>query len=133
MTETTPIYELRPLQARDLFPMTRILSKIGFGEFKKVLESDTVRDAIAANKDDGKASINLEAVGVSVAVEFAGVIIEHLADAEQDIYALLASLSGLKVKDIAEMPLPDFVDMIVALIKKPEFSDFFKRASSFAK
>lgn len=36
-------FELRKLRTKDLFPMMKILSKIGIGEFKNALNSTTLK------------------------------------------------------------------------------------------
>lgn len=133
MTKEQTEVTLRPLQARDIFPISRILSKIGLREFKGILESEDVRDAIAAQGKGEDSGIDLNAVGMTVAVEALDVIVSHLSDVEDDLYGILASLSGMKPKDIAAMPLIDFTNMIVDVITKPEFSDFAKVASRFKK
>lgn len=130
--ENTEKTTLRPLQARDIFPFSRILSKIGIKRVKGVLDADEVRDAIAAAKgEDGVEGVNVEAVGITVAVELAAIVCERLSDVEQDVYALLASMSvdGLKPDDIAALPLGDFVDMLRELFAKPEFADFLRVAA----
>ena len=38
--ETKPSYTLRPLLSKDVFPMVKIISKIGINEFTKAFESE---------------------------------------------------------------------------------------------
>ena len=52
MKETT--YELRDLCSKDIFPMFKIISKIGVKEFKKCFESDEVKQMIASGGTDAK-------------------------------------------------------------------------------
>ena len=39
-------FELRKLRTKDLFPMMKILSKIGIGEFKKCFELDDIKNVV---------------------------------------------------------------------------------------
>lgn len=123
------VYELRHLTADDMFPMFQIISKIGIKEFKHCFESADVMKAVE-NKD-GQA--DLTAVGMTVAFDLAGVIMSNLAKCKDDIYLLLSQLSGMTTKDIASLPMVTFVEMIIAVIKKDEFKDFFQAVSKLFK
>lgn len=131
MTDKT--FELRQLTADDIFPMFQIISKIGVREFKSCFESEEVRNAImdmaSGAKDQGK----VNAIGLTVAVDIAGVIISNLYKCKDDIYQLLSQLSGMKTKEIANLPMTTFMEMIVAVVKKEEFKDFFQGVTKLLK
>jgi hypothetical protein len=127
--EKTKAYELRDLTADDMFPMIQIISKIGIREFKSCFESENVKKLVAemtsgkASKDELKAT-----VGVTVAFDLASVILSNLANCKDDIYLLLSQLSGMTTKAIAQLPMMTFVEMVIEVIKKKEFADFFQAA-----
>ncbi len=127
--EQAKAYELRELTADDMFPMFQIISKIGIREFKSCFESDNVKKLVTemtsgkASKDDLKAT-----VGVTVAFDLASVVLSNLPHCKDDIYQLLAQLSGMSTKDIGKLPMPVFMEMIIDVIKKREFTDFFQAA-----
>lgn len=126
MTEKT--YTLRGLTAEDVFPMLKIISGIGLKEFKRCFESEELRDAIknmSAEKEDGT-EIDTTAVGLMVAVDVASVVFANLPKCKDDIYQLLSGLSGMTKKEIAALPMNVFLAMIVDVIKKEEFKDFFQ-------
>lgn len=50
-------YVLRDLKSEDMFPMFRILSKIGFKEFKTCFDNDSIKALIA----DAKTGILMQA------------------------------------------------------------------------
>lgn len=127
--EKTKAYELRDLTADDMFPMIQIISKIGIREFKSCFESDNVKK-LAAEMTSGKVSKDeLKAtVGVTVAFDLASVILSNLANCKDDIYLLLSQLSGMTTKAIAKLPMVTFMEMIIDVIKKKEFTDFFQAA-----
>jgi hypothetical protein len=127
--EKTKAYELRDLTADDMFPMFQIISKIGIREFKSCFESDHVKKLVA-EMTSGKASEDeLKAkVGVTVAFEIASIVLSNLASCKDDIYLLLSQLSGMGTKEIAKLPMVTFVEMVIDVIKKKEFADFFQAA-----
>lgn len=127
--EKTKAYELRELTADDMFPMFQIISKIGIREFKSCFESENVKKLVAemtsgkASKDELKAT-----VGVTVAFDLASVILSNLSSCKDDIYQLLAQLSGMTAKDIGKLPMTVFMEMVIDVIRKKEFTDFFQAA-----
>lgn len=130
MTEKT--YILRGLTAEDVFPMLKIISGIGLKEFKSCFDSAELRDAIknmSQGKEEGKEegkTVDTTAVGLMVAADIASIIFANLPKCKDDIYQLLSGLSGMKKKEIAELPMNVFLAMIVDVIKKEEFKDFFQ-------
>lgn len=124
-------YTLRNLKADDIFLVVRIINKIGFKELKGCFNTDEVRTAISNNAKGKEADIS--AVGMTVMLEIAGVILEHLPDCKNEIYALLSGLSGKTQKDIAELPSGVFVQMVMEVVRKEEFRDFFQGAFASSK
>ena len=127
-------YELRDLQADDLFVLVSIVSKIGIKEFKACFASDDVKDAVksmAKKEEKEEAADNsndITSVGISVALDIASILMANIGKCKNDIYALLSNLSGMKAADIAKLPVMTFTSMVVDLVKKKEFADFFQEA-----
>lgn len=135
---TAKAYELRTLCAEDVFPMFKIISKIGIKEFKSCFESEDVKEAIksATNKsetDDGETQADLEVIGLGVALEIASVIMANIPQAKEDIYLFLAQVSGMSKDDIRNLPISTFTEMIIDVVKKEEFKDFFGVVSKLFK
>jgi hypothetical protein len=122
-------YELRGLKACDFFLVTRILSKIGVKEFKTCFENEDIKAAIMNvmdNQEGGAiADSAVASIGVSVVLDIASVVLERMEDCEKDIYKLLSRLSGLKETEIADLPMADFGEMVMTVIKHEDFRDFF--------
>ena len=129
---TAKAYELRNLTADDVFPMFQIISAIGIKEFKSCFDSDDVKKAVAEAAKDGE-SADIGAVGMTVALDIASIIMANVPKCKESIYLFLAQLSGMTKKEIAELPMMTFVEMIVDVIKKPEFKDFFQAVSKLFK
>ena len=122
-------YTLRKLEAKDIAPMTSILSKIGLKEVKNCFSPDDMK-AIAGGEGGIEA---VGAVGVSVAFEIAGVILGNYERCQNDVFSFLASLSGMDIKQIESLPLGTFTEMVFDVVKKEEFKDFMKVVSKLFK
>ena len=122
-------YVLRELQSKDVFLMSRIISKIGIKEFKSCFETEEIQKLIAEGTD----AASVERIGLSVMVDIAGVILSNVSYAEQDIYSFLADLSGKTAKDIAELDMIVFTEMIIDVVQKDQFKDFIKVVSKLFK
>lgn len=131
--ETT--FELRELKSSDIFPMFKIMGKIGFKDLKDRLTPDKVKELTSMFKQNTNTESGSDAeeqmmfVGFNIIFEVVEIIMGNLPSCEQEIYAFLSGLSGMKVKDVANLPLATFTEMIVEVLKKEEFKDFFKVVS----
>ena len=118
-------YEIRDFKSKDIFPMAKIISKIGVKEFKQCFESDAVRAMIKGG--------DANAIGVAIALDVGGVIISHLPDAEKEIYMFISNMTGLKQKELEDCGLAEFAEMLVAIFKKEDFVDFISVVSKLFK
>lgn len=109
-------YEIRNLCSKDIFPMSKILSKIGFAQLKECFEADEIKK-ISKSKD-------VEVVGMTVMMNFAGIIIGNLPNCETELYKFLSDLTGAKVEELKEISLADFAELIIEIVKKDDFKDF---------
>ena len=106
--------ELRSLKASDMGAMCKIISGIGIKEFK-----DAFKGVNISQKD-------VEKVGMSVAFDLVGIIIEHIPSVQKDVDMFISSLSDQDVELIQEMPLVEYADTIYQIVTKEDFKDFFK-------
>lgn len=115
--------ELRKLRTTDIFPMSKIISKIGFKEIKNAFNTPEIAKLVknGKSKDDVVAQ-----VGAIITLDIASIILENLNKVEDDIYSLLAGLSGMTEQDISTQEPYLTAQMIVDLVNKKEFMDFFK-------
>lgn len=123
-------YKFRTLNASDIAPICSIISKIGLNNFAKTFKSEDVVDVLTKKK--GAKDLTTLA-GVTVALNFANVVISHIEDCENEIFKLLSSVSDLSYKEVKELDLVTFSDMIISFVKKEEFKDFFKHVSKLFK
>ncbi len=121
-------YTFRKLCAKDVFPMANIIKKIGIKEFKTFFEGEKLKEIMATfsgKRDDA----SVEAVGLSIALELADVILGNLSYCEHDIFQLLSQTSDLTYEEVSELDLADFFEMVIDFFKKEEFKDFIKVVS----
>lgn len=132
-------FELRKLQSDDLFPMFGIMSKIGFKDLKEIITPDKIKDMksmISQMDNEENADKDTDAttmLGVSVVMEIVSIIIKNIPSCKNEIYSFLAGVSGMTVKEIGKLDMVTFTEMIVAVVQKQEFKDFFKVVSKLFK
>jgi len=123
-------WEFRKLCADDMFLMFSILGKIGLDKFRKCLESEDIKKLIkTAMTGKVEEGLDTEAASLQIVLELAQILIVNLENAKNDIYQLLSNTSNLQVKEIKNLSMVDFTDMLIDFIRKDEFPDFFKAVS----
>lgn len=130
-------YVFRTLNSTDLFPMIKIIGKIGLDELTAVFDGDALKAVIEKFKNkkdstDGNADVPL-LVGLNVSLKLVNKIIEHIPACESDIYALLAGISGMSIDAVKALDIDIFMEMLLDLVNKEEFKRFFKVASKYIK
>lgn len=133
-------YTFRKLNSTDLFPLIKIISKIGLDELTQVFEGDALKSLIAqgkqikgSNNTEQSPKVNLDIVGVGVALKLVNKILEHIPLCEQEVYTLLSRVSGMSVEEVKNLDMDVFMEMILDFVMKEEFRDFFKAASGCIK
>lgn len=118
------VYTFRKLNSTDTFLMFKIIGKIGIVEFAKSIDGDFVKNI--KGKDQ-------TALGISVILGMANVIIGNIPKCEAEIYEMLSNTSNLTVKQVKELDFCTFTEMVIDFIKKEEFKDFIKVVSKLFK
>lgn len=127
-------YTFRKLNSTDLFPMIKLITKIGIDELTEVFEGDTVKGIVeSVTKKEEKVAGKEIIVGVGVALKLVNKIMEHIPLCENEIYTLLSRVSGMDIEQIKVLDLDVFMEMLLDFVMKDEFKDFFKVASKYIK
>lgn len=146
-------YTFRRLNSTDLFPMIKIIGKIGIDELTEVFDGNTIKkiidgvtkkeknitdketatdEEVAANEE--KNTVGKEIlVGIGVSLKLVNKIMEHIPSCENEIYTLLSRVSGMSVEEIKGLDLSIFLEMLLDFIMKDEFMDFFGVALKYIK
>ena len=122
-------YELRGLQAKDLFLLTRVVSALGINKIAEVFNSKINIGAIAGEDVTNEDAVR--EIGYGTIIELVGIVIDNLPNCQDDLFKFLSAISNLSEKQVEELPLGDFVNMVSDVIKKQEFRDFFTQAARF--
>ena len=125
-------YEMRNLQATDIFSIVKILNGIGLKNIKEAINIEEINKIRQGMTEDNASAITSQ-VGVNVVMSIATVILENLPNVESDLYNFIGSVIDMKAKEVAKMDMGEFMDILVSIIQKEEFKDFFKRASKLIK
>ena len=112
---------LRRLRADDLFTMMRILSKIGVEDLRAALPGKTTIQRVREGNESA------ETVGVTVALTIADKLLSRLPDCKNEIYTLLADVSGKTPAEIAALDMGVFAEAVFDLMASEDFRDFFTR------
>ena len=129
-------YEMRSLQASDIFSVVKILNGIGLNNVKEAInieEINEIRKTMTEDNSEDNSEKVYSQVGVKVVMSITTVILENLPKVENDLYTFVGSVIGVKAKDVAKMDMGEFMDVLITIIQKEEFKDFFKRASKLIK
>lgn len=136
VTESQKPYVLRGLCAKDIFPMTVIIRKIGLKDIEKCFDPEEIKGIMASVSGDGEEK-NMddiaETVGISVVLKIVDVVLENLSAAEQEIFGFLGGLSGMTAAAVGNLPMDVFFEMLVDVFKKKEFVGFMKVVSRLLK
>lgn len=125
-------YEMRKLQATDLFSVVKILNGIGLKNVREAINIDEINN-VRKGMTKGNEDVITSQIGLNVVMSLATVILENLPKIENDLYNFIGSVIDMKPKDVAKMDMGDFMDVLITIIQKEEFKDFFKRASKLIK
>ena len=121
-------FTLGKFKATDVFTMATLLSKVGLGKVSDAFGRDTVMEILAKNK--GKKGDDVAAItGMQIALQIADVVLANIEKCETEIFKLLSNVSGMTIDEIKDLDAEVFAELIVAVIKMPQFKDFFKAAS----
>ena len=129
---------MRKLKSTDIFPMVGILNKIGFSDIKDMLTPEKVKDLMKAMKNQDKEDkedeedVDISTIlGFNLIFEVATIIFANLMKCKDDLYTFLSDVSEQSIKELEDLPPADFLELIIEVLQKPEFGDFFKVVSKF--
>ena len=134
-------FNIRQLNYSDMAPMAKIISKMGVAKFAALFDPETVKalmgdEELPKDKNGKKGEERnalVEKIGIGIMFEALTIFLENFEHASDDIAAWLGSVAGMTADQVKALPLGDTFDLVEAVFSAPEFSDFFTRASRFAK
>lgn len=125
------LYTFRRLSTQDIFPMLRLLNKIGLQDLK---DNESVkRIAAMSTSATTKKNIDVNKLGMDVFLEIACLIVDNIPKCEVELYAILSQTSDRTVDEIKAQDMAVTFEMIIDFIRKEEFGDFFKAVAKLFK
>lgn len=125
-------FNLRTLQASDLFMMVKIINKIGINNVKGAIDTEKIKNARKNMTEENRTEVMTD-VGMEVTMSVMEVVLEKLPIIEDELYNFMGAVSGIKSKEVAKLSINDFMALFVAICKKEEFKDFFNQALQLIK
>ena len=131
--ENVKPYTLRTLKAEDTFKVLAIFKKIGLKKFTTMLQNEQVQNVIKKIRNKESKDIENEQlfnVG-SLVFEIGDVLLDGLANCENEVFILLDSVSNLSIDEIKGLEIADFLGMIIDVVI--ENRNFLKAVSKYFK
>lgn len=121
-------YTLRPLCDEDLYTILDIIAKVCPEDlqpiFIKAMDKFTKKEEEAGDDKDMLEKLAND-FGMDVVMELGLIIIRNLKTVKDDVYALLADMTGLSVDAIRKMPFGTTPRMIMDMVKSVKNQSFF--------
>ena len=125
-------YEMRKLQATDIFSVVKILNGIGLKNVKEAINFEEI-NKIRKGLTEDNADVITSQVGLNVVMSLATVIIENLPKVENELYNFIGSVIDVKAKDVAKMDMGECMVVLITIVQKEDYKHFVKRASKLIK
>ena len=112
-------YTLRNLKDSDLFPLLRILKKIGIKDCKEAFIQVTSGEK------------TLKQIGIMASFDIADILIGNLAKVEEETYGMWSDISGIPVEEMKDMEFGTLPLMIMDTFSEARNTSFFRVLSRF--
>ncbi len=106
---------MRALLAKDIAPFTKIIAKM---ELKDSIKNMFATSKKKEDKDERGAMVT----------ELVWGVIENYSKAEKEFFEFLAGMEDKTAEEIAELPLPEFINLVTELFGEKNLP-FFKSAA----
>lgn len=129
ITNSEKVYTFRKLQATDVFPMFKLLSKMGISQFADSFGKESVQKMIGTLTAENTVADLANSVGIAVMLEIVNIVLDNLSKCENEVIQILSDTSNLTVDEVKTLDFATFTEMVIDFIKKDEFKDFIKVVS----
>lgn len=113
--------EIRQLKSTDLFPVCKIIKKIGIDEFRACFSRPEV---IKLMTEDAGSGSKENQIAYTILFDMAVLIIGNLPNAKDEIYDFLSDVTGAKTEEIEDLSPAEFAALVIEVLKRKEFADF---------
>ena len=119
---------MRKLKATDLFAVSKIIKTIGVDDIINCFSSKEIKDLAKTMSEGDKKYTDgdVREVGAVIVKNICTLIFDKLDLIENDLMKFISSVTGLSIKEVEDLPLNEFAEVVVKIIKNPDFVDFIK-------
>ena len=119
---------MRKLKATDLFVVSKIIKTIGVNDIINCFSSKEIKDLAKTMSEGDKKYTDgdVREVGAVIVKNICTLIFDKLDLIENDLMKFISSVTGLSIKEVEDLPLNEFAEVVVKIIKNPDFVDFIK-------
>ena len=127
--------EIRKPKSSDLF----VISKIGLKNIGNCINADELKELrakmIKENEvADKKGKVThkefsdnqLTQFGIAVVANIGDLILSKLEEVQDDLNRFISNLSGLSTKEVEDLSIVQYAEIVMTIIKEPDFVDFIK-------
>lgn len=132
-------YTLRKPKATDIFVVSKIIKGIGLKNIKDCFNTSDINELRASLMDENKlvdengkvtyknfSDEQLTKFGVEMVTSVGDLVLERMEVVQKDLIKLISNLTGLSIKEVEDLPIADFAEIVIAIVKEPDFVDFIK-------
>ena len=112
--------------------MVKIINKVGIDNIKNAINFDEI-NSVKEKLNGENSDAMISELGVNVVMSVLTVLFERLPLIETELYHFVGSVANMKDKEVAKLEINDFMALVIAILKKEEFKDFFKQALQLIK
>jgi hypothetical protein len=109
---------MRNLKTSDLFSLSKIIKKMNIKEDIKAL----VKNVTGMKPEERQIAEQ------TMQTDLVMLLIENIGNAEKEVYKLLADISGKTVKEIEDMNIDNFINMIKEIFSQDGIGNFLSVA-----
>lgn len=118
---------MRKINTKDVFQLGRIFKKINIKQVAVSMAGDINN---AMEKDKGQDNdTNIKEVGMNLIFS----VIENCPDAENEIYIFISNISGFTVKEIENMDIEDFFELLKEIAQNNDLKKVFRSTLNLLK
>ena len=117
---------MRKLKATDLFAVSKIIKTIGVDDIINCFSSKEIKDLAKTMSEGDKKYTDgdVREVGAVIVKNICTLIFDKLDLIENDLMKFISSVTGLSIKEVEDLPLNEFAEVVVHMINNPDFMDF---------
>lgn len=131
--------EVRKPKSTDLFIVGKIISKIGLKNIidcinakelmdlrAKMIKENEVTDKKGKVTQKDFSDSQLNQYGMVVVANIGDLILSNLENVKDDVNKYISNLTGLSIKEIEDLSIVQYAEILMTIIKEPDFVDFIK-------